>query len=211
MIAMRTFVRPAIVIGEYLDDDGTVIPYGSRWADSGGDGPDDTYSVVRHPERFEPLVVVARALADHLSATYEVVRHDTANGIELRPTDPDAAALCFTFSSDHWWVQVLAGLTTELVTECGCDHCDCDVLVLIEDLEDSVASVVDGELSEWLNEGARFDPQYLFSVQQLAGLDENKQGSWSRSGAVDSEGARDALRAQFAGAPGRWHPWTLRR
>lgn len=51
---MIDYVRPPVVIEEFLDDDGTVIPCGSRWADN--DGPEDTYSVAKHPERFQPLM-----------------------------------------------------------------------------------------------------------------------------------------------------------
>ena len=34
--------------------------------------PEDTYSVTRHPERFAPLLEVARALREYLVATYDV-------------------------------------------------------------------------------------------------------------------------------------------
>lgn len=203
---MIPFVRPTVAVEEYRNRDGSVIPYGSRWADQDGDGPDDTYSVTRHPERFAPFVVAAGALAEHLATAYDVVRHETADGIDLRPADPLAAALSFRFSSDPW-VQVLAGATTELVNECSCDHCDCDVLGLIEDLEESVAAVVDGRLREWLNEGARHHPNHLFLAYELS----TDEGGSSGSSAVDSPTERDALRARFAHVPDRWSAWTPRR
>lgn len=203
---MIPFVRPALVVKEYRESDGTVIPYGSRWADRDWNGPDDTYSVVRHPERFEPFVAFARALADHLAASYDVVRHDTADGVDLIPRDPLAAALRCAFSTEPW-VQVLAGAATDLVTECTCDHCDCDVLSLVEDLEQSVAAVVDGRLREWLNDGIQNDPDQLFLARELV----TDEGSSSGSSAVHDEAARNALRARFAHVPDRWSAWTPRR
>ncbi len=73
---MLDYVRPPIVIDEFLDDDGSVIPYGNRWLDNDRDGPEDTYSVTKHPERFQPLVDVAHAIIDHLVAMYDVQRED---------------------------------------------------------------------------------------------------------------------------------------
>lgn len=62
--------RPPLPVQEFRDERGEVIDYGNRW---GMDGPPEyTYSVVTHPERFDPLDDVAQALLDHLVARYQV-------------------------------------------------------------------------------------------------------------------------------------------
>lgn len=65
------YERPTWPEEEYRDATDAVIDYGHRWGI--GEGPrDDLYSVVTHPERFSPVVVVAEALIEHLVATYNV-------------------------------------------------------------------------------------------------------------------------------------------
>lgn len=207
---MIDYVRPAVVVEDYLDRDGSVIPYGRRWPENGGDGPDETYSVTQHPQRFRPLLVVAQAILEHLALTYDVSRTDTPTGAVLRPADPDAAPLVFTFTEgDEPWAQVRAGVDHELVVECGCDHCDCDVLDLVDSLEESVDAVLDGHLSEWLNEGERYDPDDLFVVHQVRGPDGETRESGSSE--VTDEDAREQLRRRYAQVPERWAPWSLRR
>lgn len=60
----------------FRDKRGAVIPYGRRWAAQNRDGPDETYSIRAHPERFAPLINVAHAIIEHLTTTYDLRRED---------------------------------------------------------------------------------------------------------------------------------------
>ena len=64
------YVRPEIQSAVYRDETGAIVTYGSRWG--GENPPAETYSVVTHPERFEPLLAVAEALVEYLASTFEV-------------------------------------------------------------------------------------------------------------------------------------------
>lgn len=197
----------------FHDESGAVIPYGRRWADQNWDGPDETYSVTAHPERFAPFVDVARAIVEHLDATYEARREETdevasITRVRLVPSDPTAAPLEFTFGPRHM-VHVTAGIATGVAWFCHCDHCDEDVQVAIENLEQEVSAVVDGGLREWLNDPAQgYDGDDLFLAHEIRSSD----GAVNIGGSsiVTDEEARDELRARFADVPLRWAPWPLR-
>lgn len=183
------YVRPPVLIEEFLDEHGLVIPYGSRWADNDGDGPDDTYSVTRHPERFQPFVDVARAIVDHLVATYDVRREDPdERTVVLRPVNAQAAPLSFVFTPFPS-VQVTAGARTRIDVACGCDHCDEGVLDLVAELEESISAVVAGQLTEWPTG---------FELRHADGTE------WQ------SGGQETAEPAEMQGSPTRYGAWTLR-
>ena len=206
---MIDYVRPPVVIEQFLDDDGQVIPYGSRWEDLDQDGPDDTYSVTKHPRRFKPLPDVARAIVEHLVGTYDVQRSDPdAQTIVLRPSDPDAAPLTFEFNPFPW-VHVTAGVSTGIAWFCECDHCDEDVMVAIGQMEDEITAVVDGGLREWLNDPANnYTGDDLFQAYALRSVDGEINSAGSSS--VDDTDQRQDLRELYADVPGAWAPWTLR-
>lgn len=146
---MIDYVRPPIVIEEFLDDEGLPIPYGSRWLDNDRDGPEDTYSVTRHPERFQPLVEVLHAIIEHLVTMYDVDRREVApSTVVVRPIDPSAAPITFEFAPFPS-VKVTGGTSARLDVMCGCDHCDEGVLDLVDDIEESISAVVAGQLTEW--------------------------------------------------------------
>jgi hypothetical protein len=67
---MPAWRRPPIPRPVFRDPAGQIIAYGRRWRDQ--PAPRAAYSVVRHPERFEPLTDVAEALIEHLATSYQV-------------------------------------------------------------------------------------------------------------------------------------------
>lgn len=145
---------------EFFDSSGGLVPYGSRYWGVDGDGtaiepPDDAYSACAHPERFEPVVVVGRALVDYLAATYAVERADsTVDGrtnIRLTPKSGGGTPLTFAFGTqDSPHVRLRAGWRFEgLWPDCGCDACDDDVIVLLDELENTALTIVQGGMSEW--------------------------------------------------------------
>ena len=162
---MSSYSRPPFPELTFRDAEGHVIAYGDRWPD--GDGPDDTYEVVSHPERFEPLHTIADALVEHLVAEYDVAIADTpdparpefrrndGSGFErcvrLVPSDPSAAALTFLYYPFPA-VTVHAGLLHwEPFPGCACDHCDETADGAADELEQLVFAVVDGGLGEQLS------------------------------------------------------------
>ncbi|MDR1711590.1 MAG: DUF6226 family protein [Propionibacteriaceae bacterium] len=178
---MLQYQRPPIELGIYHDAEGAVIPYGHRWGGvPAGQGlelssaPRDVYSVVTHPERFEPVVTVAEALIDYLGKAYDVEiregldllpqlfpRWADMSGDEATPDRPrpvrvvqvvprsDASLpLAFLFTSVPG-VSLRAGFFSETVfPDCGCDACDDDVLEVCTMLEQAVFAAISGGLTE---------------------------------------------------------------
>jgi hypothetical protein len=192
-----TYRRPPITIEEYLDAEGHPISYGSRWGAESP--PEDTYTVVSHPERFAPLLVVAQALIEHLAGTYQVIVEQTRTGggrsVTLVP-GAGAATMRFDLASpNHPAVRVRAGLASDhWFPDCGCDACDPDILDVIDELESYVFAVVQGRLFE------RIEGKWLR---------EELPGGWSRQKITDRT-ARRELKARAKSLPDRWSAWPRR-
>jgi hypothetical protein len=152
--------RPTVLIEAFADDLGELVPYGSRYWGTDGEGkrvepPAGVYSACTHPQRFEPVAVVGHALVDYLAAAYEVDRTDSVNDgraeTRLTPRSGGGAPLTFVFGNEDLpGVRVQAGWRFEgLWPDCGCDACDDDVNYLLDDLENTVLTIVRGGMSEW--------------------------------------------------------------
>ena len=187
-----TYRRPPLNLEVFVDDNGTPIDYGNRWGM--GHPPEDTYSVTAHPERFAPLLDVARALREYLVATYDV----DVNGGTMVPRDPKAASLRIA-ETDYPSVEMLAGAAGEArFPQCGCDACDEGVEDMAEQLERFVFAVVNGRFQEW-RKGRRM---------YVSWDDEHGGSSWEKS-TRDSDPTRlNALKARGKGAT--WAPWPKR-
>lgn len=215
---MGSYVRPVLPAETYLDEDGRPIRYGERWDCS---PPDDSYSVVSHPERFRGLHAVADALVDHLVTSHRVTALDVTDPagrppdwsdddapwvdarfevlklVRLSPDNADAAPLTIAHTGFPG-VIVLAGALHDFpLPRCGCDACDEDPLRLADELEELVFAVVAGGYQEDLTGGgARFS---------LIG------DGWRRSGgavlAAADRGRRDRAAGRLAALPGGWQPW----
>jgi Family of unknown function (DUF6226) len=214
---MSSYRRPPLAEPVYFDASGSVIEYGSRW---GPDGPpEDTYSVVSHPERFAALHLVADALIEYLADNYDVrVSHDPAHAADLvrsrddvtrvtrlTPAQPDCATLTVAYTS-HPAVIVHAGLLHDFVyPSCGCDACDENTTGCAEQLEWHVQAVALGRYREEYDRDG--DLPVTFSI---AAADGNRtQGGRSLAGDYPRSrlsGARKRL-AQLADG---WAAWPLR-
>lgn len=201
---MTAYSRPALDLGTFLDDDGAPIPYGHRWDDLDEGGPDDTYSVCRHPQRFAPLQDVARALLEHLESTYEVDHRVEGSVHRLEPRGRDAAALSITFT-DLPGVTCTAGVMSDLAYFCGCDHCDEDVLWLVDELERAVFAVVGGRFREWVET----TEDGIWASRELLAEDGSRWVSGGGSVTQDA-GEQAELRRRLASAPAWWAAWTPR-
>ncbi|WP_152659453.1 DUF6226 family protein [Demequina salsinemoris] len=214
------YTRPVVVFPELRDDAGAVIPYGRRLGEIPGWPPDDAYSVVVHPERFEVAWTIARAIVDHLVATYDVDVIEDADpeagrlpGVRhLEPRGPIAdappavrrivprgqGAPLTVIETDHPGVELLAGVTTgALAPVCGCEACDESVEEVADSLEDFAFAVASGEVWERV-EGRGVRSGHTGPVSSGSG--------WSRS---ESWGQRREIASLMKQAT-PFAPWPLR-
>ena len=158
--------RPKFEPMRFTDERGRPIEYGSRWEAVDGTPPEESYSVVSHPERFAPLHAVALALIDHLARTRDVrveegeqVLHavdsaressDVVRAVRLTPALENAAPVTFVLSSFPS-VDLYAGEQFRAsYPSCGCDACDEEWESCADELEWQVLGVVAGCLREWI-------------------------------------------------------------
>lgn len=215
---MAHYVRPEIPDATYVDEDGSPIVYGSRWA--GGLPPDEAYSRTSHLERFAPLHSVAAALLDWLLEEYDVESSDdlsagqdvavVADGsipilraVRLTPADTAAAPLTFVFTEFPGIIVHAGALADHAFPPCGCDACDDDIATVIGDLEWTVNAVVAGSFTERIGE-----PSSQRVESSLAW-----EGRSSGGGALPTDLSDDARESARRKLPpdGRWSPWPLRR
>ncbi len=197
-----TYVRPSWPTQEYRNAAGEVINYGHRWGMNSP--PNDTYTVVTHPQRFTPVVAVAQALITHLTDTYEVTV--TVDG-ERTALDPgaDRARLVFSIQdTDEPCASVQAGMWDEhYFPMCTCDACDEDVEALVSDMEQYVFAVVAGGLSE-----VRSGSEVTISLDGVRDRDLTTISTITAH-RLD-RGERREARRNSALVPPRWLPWIPR-
>lgn len=152
---MLIYRRPVVTIATFFDASGEPIPYGSRYWGTQGEPPADAYSACAHPERFMPVAIVGRALVDYLTAAHAVERTDSViagrPNTRLTPRSGGGTPLTFIFGREESPnVRVRAGWRYEgFWPGCGCDACDDDVAILLDELENTVLTIAQGGMSEW--------------------------------------------------------------
>lgn len=201
-----SFTRPPLAIPEFVDDDGQVIAYGSRW--SGGSPPEDAYSRVSHPERFAPVLSVVDALVDHLETWYTVDVDRRTDGpgthvVHLRPTTGAAITLRATAES----VEIEAGaLFRELVPGCTCDACDETAETVADQLEETLLAIAAGGLREVFPVGQR---RWLHTqIRTPDGGGRSSGGEPDPS--VPPDRLNDAAETLEGLSDGWWSAWSLR-
>jgi hypothetical protein len=206
VVAPVPFTRPALAIPEFIDDDGRVIDYGSRWA--GGPPPDDAYSRVSHPERFAPVLSVVDALVDHLERWYLVSvdrRADEAGArvVHLRPTT--GAAITITATAES--VSIEAGaLFRDMVPGCTCDACDETAETVADQLEETLLTIAAGGLREVFPVGQR---RWLHTRLRTADGGGRSSGG-EPAPSIPLERLEEATEL-IQGLPDGWWPaWSLR-
>ncbi|WP_159622215.1 DUF6226 family protein [Ruania rhizosphaerae] len=164
---MSTYRRPPIDAPVFRDTDGRVIDYGNRWFDH---PPEETYSVVTHPDRFAPLHAIGDALIAHLQENYDVetdegeetaldlltsARAEVVRAVRIRPNDPACASLTFVFTAFPG-IFLHAGLLHDFhLPVCGCDACDSTWSEEADTVERLVLAVVNGHYREGIGEGSQ--------------------------------------------------------
>ena len=106
-----------------------------RWGIEGP--PDEAYSRVTNPERFQPLHAAATELLDRLEREFAVERsevHDAddelarirlaGTPVRLVPHDPQAAPILVAFTDFPGLHLRFGSWRTEPFPNCGCDACD---------------------------------------------------------------------------------------
>lgn len=210
---MSEYRRPAWPEEIYRNEQGQPIEYGQRWA--GGVTPDDAYTRVTNPQRYEPLHSVAHALLDWLQTEFDVDVENAPGVVDdllLRPTDTvhavrivprnNAAAPLTLVLTPFPGVYLHAGLLHDFhFPVCGCDACDDDIAALAHELEWTVLTVVSGGYSE--------------RVALSGGIDYRlaEPGVATQSGHLNvDELPADRVAAARTGLPpdGQWMPWPRR-
>lgn len=183
---MGEYSRPDIPAVVLRDEDGTIVEYGRRWAEFGGAPPEDSYSVIEHPERFAPLRTVAAALIDHLVSTYDVeveegpqviadIPHppaldDTVRAVRLVPKSGSGAPLVVVLTSFPV-VHVHAGvLFTTRYPSCGCNACDETWEPVAEELEWQLLAIAGGGFAEEVSPPRRASWSYERGVGLVMGM-----------------------------------------
>lgn len=202
------FARPELALPEFVDDDGRVIDYGSRWA--GGSPPDDAYSRVSHPVRFAPVLTVVEALVDHLETSYvvDVDRRDgeaDARVVHLRPTT--GAAITITISATGESVGIEAGaLFQEIVPGCTCDACDESAESVADQLEETLLAIAAGGLREVFPVGR----QRSLHTRILTADGGGRSSSGDPGPSLSPERLEHAAEILGRLADGWWPAWSLR-
>ncbi|CAH0223204.1 hypothetical protein SRABI44_02868 [Microbacterium foliorum] len=201
------FVRPEIALPGFLDDDGRIIPYGSRWG--GGPPPEDAYSRVSHLERFAPVATVVDALVAYLETWYAVAVDRRTDGsgsriVHLRPTTGAPTTIASGATGEPLTIE--AGvLFRDTVPGCTCDACDETAGSVADQLEETVLAIAAGGLREVFPVGRR---RWLHTrIHTPDGTGRSSSGEPGPSLAAELLGAEEVLR----GLPDGWWPaWTLR-
>ena len=152
---MQGYRRPPLVVAEFRDASGEVIPYGRRWPDM----PDEaSYSVTVHPERFAPIADIAPVLIAALAASYLVTEAEDGSELFGNPDGivastrlaPEGGGAPVTIARTGFpGVRVHVGRQAEFAfPNCGCDACDEDVEEQIESLEQLLDAVLAGRFLE---------------------------------------------------------------
>jgi hypothetical protein len=185
------YVRPAIDVRKFRDDQGNVIPYASRWPIEGP--PEWAYSQEAHPERFLPIFDVARALVEYLECTYDVPVTSDGDSWSFQP-DGDGAPLRIELDRAAVSARIQAGSFIAVsFPSCGCDACDDDVLDIVTALAEMVFAVVRGVAQE------KIEGRWLVTTFV-------QSDSKSRIERSD----RRRYKQIVAAAPKRWSAWAVR-
>jgi hypothetical protein len=211
---MPPYSRPPIATPRFLDGEGRPIDYGHRWS---GSPPEESYSVVTHPERFAPLHTVAEALLEHLRDEYDVElvegeesapelprpAGEVARAVTVRPRDPACAALTIVFTA-HPGIFLHAGLLHDFAYPvCGCDACDPGWEEEAERLEQHVLAIAAGGFTERMGAGRPTWVEYAIEFADGA--------SSGRASSSDVAPARlEAAARMLDESSGAWAPWPRR-
>lgn len=179
---------------------------------------EDSYSRVTNPERFLPLHDFTLKLVEKLKSSYDVkyeegLASDNAPihnitlarpSIRLTPQNENAAPLVFRFSTFPG-VVIRFGLWEEKVfPACGCDACAETVERNLEDIEEHVKSVVNGNFKESIHKNSRSrDTSWIYTRKYSF---KRSNGSSSSETKIDLKTAKELLGDRQA-LTYNWEAW----
>ena len=184
---------------------------GGRWGIEGP--PEEAYSRVTNPERFQPLHAAATELLDRLEREFAVERFegDEADdelgwaslarpSIRLVPQDPQAAPIAVAFTEFPGLHLRFGSWRTEAFPACGCDACDETPDDLIEKMTSMVEAVVSGRFRESIRVPLLWGDGWQESAFRFTG-----HGGFrvSRSRALAMTGGERHVTLE-------WKPWSRR-
>lgn len=210
--------RPTVPARRFEDEQGRLIRYGDRWGAAGP--PEESYSVLRNAERFQPLHAVATALIEHLGERYSIEQredpdleeHWRSRGAEvlgstvLVPVGGDGAPLSFLATGLPGLIVGAGRFYQELFPRCGCEACDEEWEGCADDLERLVFAVAEGRFTEKVIGGRQ-----PVSIEYR--IDDPSHGSISGFLGIEdfpAERVEEGRRAS-RGGDGVWPAWLLRR
>ena len=189
----------------------------SRWGIEGP--PEEAYSRVTNPERFQPLHAAATELLDRLEREFAVERiegHDVDDElgkeslarplIRLVPHDPQAAPIVVAFTEFPGLHVRFGSWYTEPFPGCGCDACDETADGSLKEMTELVEAVVAGGFRESIRvpllqgDGWR-ETEFRFNDDH-GGFQKGKSRV-SRSHALEMTGGERHVTLE-------WKPWPRR-
>ena len=190
---------------------------GDRWGIEGP--PEEAYSRVTNPERFQPLHGAAAELLDRLEQEFAVERsevHDPDDElgrgglvrplIRLVPHDPQAAPIVVAFTDFPGLRFRFGSWRTEPFPDCGCDACDETADVSIEEMTKMVEAVVSGGFREAMRVPVLLGDGWQeseFQFNDCHGGFSRSRGRVPRSRALEMTGGKLDVTLD-------WKPWTRR-
>ena len=188
-----------------------------RWGIEGP--PDEAYSRVTNPERFQPLHTAATELLDRLEREFVVERlevHDVDDELarirlagtpeRLVPHDPQAAPIVVAFTDFPGLHLRFGSWRTEPFPGCGCDACDETADGSIEHMTRMVESVVSGGFRESIQVPVLLGTGWQeseFRYNDGHGGFSRSRGRISRSRALEMTGGERHVALE-------WKPWPRR-
>ena len=189
----------------------------SRWGIEGP--PEEAYSRVTNPERFQPLHAAATELLDRLEREFAVERlegHDAGDElgreslagppVRLVPHDPKAAPIVVAFTEFPGLHLRFGSWRTEPFPDCGCDARDETADGSIEEMIRMVEAVVSGGFREAMRVPPLLGDGWQeseFQYNDGHGGFSRSRGRIARSRALEVTGGKLNVTLE-------WKPWPLR-
>ena len=187
---------------------------GGRWGREGP--PEEAYSRVTNPERFQPLHGAAMELLGRLERDFDVKREDgygldeeleknfapARPSARLIPHDPQAATIVVAFTEFPGLYFRFGSWRIEPFPNCGCDACDETPEGLIEEMTRMVEAVVSGGFREAIQVPRLHGDGWQESEFQFNDGHSSSRGHVSRSYALEMTGGNLNLTLD-------WKPWPI--
>ena len=187
----------------------------SRWGIEGP--PEEAYSRVTNPERFQPLHAAATELLDRLERDFDVEREEgygldeelergfdlARPGVRLTPHDPQAAPIVVAFTEFPGLYFRFGSWRTEPFPNCGCDACDETADGSIKRMNRMVEAIVSGGFREAIRVPRLLGDGWRETGFRYIDGKGSSQSRVPRSRALEMTGGKHSVTLE-------WKPWPRR-